>query len=298
MYTGASLTIKAQNQDVLFGQEVQCERIFPDISQKDLLKDTLQRFGIICQTDNTNKTITFASFKDIVRNLPIAKDWTGKCVNQGKTNTFNLGSYAQVNYLKYKTDDAITDGYADDKINVANKNLQANIDLFTSQFAPSLNSPYIGGFTAQILKIDQSQEGTDFTISTSPRILVDNKVDLFTTGQGQSVTFTDGTNSRVVNDVISCPYFYKPNGQFSLMWSDQGSQNGLRTLYYKELERILKNTKKTVRYFMLTPRDIAELNLLIPVYVEQDSAYFYINKIDNWIKGQACKVELVKLGEV
>lgn len=298
MYAGATLSIKAQNQKVLFGQEVQCERIFPDISQKDFLKDTLQRFGIICQTDNTSKTVTFASFKDIVRNIPNAKDWTLKCVNQGQQNTFSLGSYAQINYLKYKTDDAITDGYADDNIPVNNKNLQANIDLFTSQFAPSLNSPYIGGYTAQILKIDPTQEGTEFTISTSPRILVDNKVNLFNVGGGVTVDYVDGVGRITVNDVISCPYFYKNNGAFSLMWSDQGSQKGLRTLYYRELERILKNTKKTVRYFLLTPRDIAELDLLIPVYLEQDNAYFYINKIDSWIKGQAVKVELVKLGEI
>jgi hypothetical protein len=50
------------------------------------------------------------------------------------------------------------------------------------------------------------------------------------------------------------------------------------------------------RYFMLSPRDILELDLLIPVYLEQDGAYYYINKIDSWRKGQPVKVELVKLG--
>jgi hypothetical protein len=51
-----------------------------------------------------------------------------------------------------------------------------------------------------------------------------------------------------------------------------------------------------VRYFLLSPRDILELDLMVPVYLEQDSAYYYINKIDAWRKGQATKVELVKLG--
>ncbi len=60
IYEGASFfTVQSQNQDVQFGQTAQCERIFPDISQKDLLKDTLQRFGIICQTDNANRTVGF-----------------------------------------------------------------------------------------------------------------------------------------------------------------------------------------------------------------------------------------------
>lgn len=80
MPAGSELTIIADNHDVLYGQQVQCERIFPDITQKDLLKDTLQRFGIICQTNSTNRVVTFSSFRDIVENIPRALNWTGKAV--------------------------------------------------------------------------------------------------------------------------------------------------------------------------------------------------------------------------
>jgi hypothetical protein len=81
-------------------------RIFPDISQKELLKDTLQRFGIICQTDSTSRTVSFNSFRDIVNNIPIAK--TGPVsVDQDKQITFQLGNYAQGNHLQYKTDENV-----------------------------------------------------------------------------------------------------------------------------------------------------------------------------------------------
>jgi hypothetical protein len=98
---GAKFTVTNKISEMQFGQNVQCERIFPDISQKDLLKDTLQRFGIICQTDNTARIVSFNSFRDIVNNIPVAKNWTNKCVDQGKQITFQLGNYAQVNYLQY-----------------------------------------------------------------------------------------------------------------------------------------------------------------------------------------------------
>ena len=97
--SGAVFSVQNKVQDVQYGQVVQCERIFPDIAQKDLLKDTLQRFGIICQTDNTSKTVSFNSFRDIVNNIAITKDWSGKCLNQGKQVGFQLGNYAQVNYM-------------------------------------------------------------------------------------------------------------------------------------------------------------------------------------------------------
>ncbi|WP_295711011.1 hypothetical protein [Mucilaginibacter sp.] len=301
IYAGATFAVTTQNQKVLYGQDIQCERIFPDISQKDLLKDVLQRFGIICQTDNTTRTINFASFKDIVGNMPVAKNWTSKCLDQGKTVSFQLGGYAQVNNMKYKTDDnVLPKGFADSQIKVADKTLPATADLFESQFAPTLNRPYIGGTIAQIKMIDDTSDSNDFSIGVTPRILIDYKLPL----GGRTIKFTDGdaANDKFVNEYISVPYFYKPDGAYNLSFADMpGVGNGktlpgLKTLYYPELEKILQQTKKVVRYFLLTPLDILKLDLLIPIYLEQDSCYYYINKIDSWRQGQPTKVELVKLG--
>lgn len=123
---GASLSFVPTNQNVLYTQQVQCERIFPDVSQKDLLKDTLQRFGIICQTDTNNKTIHFASLKEIVNNIPNAKDWTQKVVNQGKQVNYQLGNYSQKNWLRYKFDQGVPitvmpQYFADDFITINDK---------------------------------------------------------------------------------------------------------------------------------------------------------------------------------
>jgi hypothetical protein len=291
-----TLTITAKDNNILYNQDVQCERIFPDITQKDLLKDALQRFGIICQSNNTTRMITFSSFRDIVNNIPAAYNWTQKCLDQGKTISFQLGNYAQVNTLTYKDDDAITDKkFGNSQIDISDKTLPLTTALVESQFAPTLNRPYIGGSIAQILKVDTANDdtATDFSINTQPRILIDQKINLQNMEGKPSITFIDGESTPVViNDTISVPYFYKPDADInmSLLWED------LRKAYYPELEKILRQTKKVVRYFLLTPRDILELNLLIPVYLEQDSCYYYINKIDSWRKGQPTKVELVKLG--
>jgi hypothetical protein len=299
IYQGATFTVQSQNQNVQFGQPIQCERIFPDISQKDLLKDTLQRFGIICQTDNATKTVSFNSLKDIINNIPIAKDWSSKCLNQGKQVNYKLGNYAQVNYMKYKEDEHVLPlNFANAQINVNDTTLAATADLFQSQFAPTLNRPYFTGTIAQIQMIDNTSDSSDFSISVSPRILIDQKTRL---PQGKPVTFTDGTRNVVINDTISTPYFYKPDGAYNLCFGDMpGTTNvplpGLKTKYYPELQKVLSQTKKVVRYLLLTPRDTLELDLLIPIYLQQDSTYYYINKIDSWRKGQPCKVELVKLG--
>jgi hypothetical protein len=290
-YSGSTFTITEKQGTVLLGQQIQCERIFPDISQKDLLKDTLQRFGIICQTDTTRRQITLASFRDIVNNIPQAKDWTSKCLDQGKTITFQLGGYAQTNFLKYKEDDNILPkNMADGQILVQDKTLPATGTLFESQFAPTLNRPYIDGTIAQIKKVDTSTDANavDFSISTQPRLLIHDTIKL---NDSTKVKFIDGTGAnQIVNDTLCVPYFDKGSTKTSLMFER------LRQQYYPELEKILHHSKKVVRWFLLTPRDILELDLLIPVYLQQDGAYYYINKIDSWRKGQATKVELVKLG--
>lgn len=299
MAAGASVNITVDQKEVEYTQLVQCERIFPDISQKDFLKDILQRFGIVCQTDNAARTICFNSFRDIVQNIPLAKDWTAKCLDQGKSISFQLGDYSQVNYLRCKEDDGVLPNqFADDHIDIKDATLPATGDLFTSQFAPTLNRPYTGGTAAQILKVDQTSDSFDFSIGTQARLLVDQKVKV------QSLKFTDGNTANditIQNDVISVPYFYKPGGAYNLCFNDQpvtgsNKQPGLKTVYYPEIRKILTQTKKVVRYFILNPRDILELDLLIPVYLQQDNCYYYINKIDSWRKGQPTKVELVKLG--
>jgi hypothetical protein len=172
-----------------------------------------------------------------------------------------------------------------------------------SIFGPSLNRPYYGGTIAQIKMADAATSATPaFTIGVQPRLLVDQKIDLRQLGN-KTVIFVDGSGAQqVVNDYLSVPYFYKPDGQYNLCWGDMPSTvtgqplPGLKNTYYTALQKILQNTKVLVRYFLLTPRDIAEINLLIPVYLQQHNAWFYINKIDSWRKGQPTKVELVRLG--
>lgn len=310
MRSGALFEFQSSEKQVLYQQMIQCERILPDVSQKDFLKDTLQRFGILCQCDNINKKITFASFKDIVANIPNAIDWSEKMVDQGKQVYFKLGNYNQINWMRYQPEDSILLNllpryFADDKIIIDDQTLNTASpisDLFMSIYAPSINVPYKGGTIAQILKIDRTTTGIDFAISTQPRLLVDQKYTLKqkADGTGEKITFTavdggGGSDDVVISDVISTPYFYKGDGQYNLCYCDKGGQAGLRKIYYPEVEHILQRTKKIVRYFKLTPQDIKDLDFLTPVYLRQDSGYFYINKIDSWTKGVPVKVELVRL---
>lgn len=285
IYGGAKISFTNNKSNVVYGQHVQAERIFPDITQKDLLKDTFQKFGIICSTDNYNRKITFATFADIVSNIPIAHDWSQKVVDQGKSVTFKLGDYAQNNYMIYKEDDAINPLKGKATIVIKDQSLPFETTLIESVFAPTNGRIYFGGTCPQIIKIDITDDTKEFKIKTSPRILIDRKFNLLDIDK--TITLTDGITTRILNGEVSIPYFDELEESLSFDY--------LKKHYYHELEQVLTQTKKIVRYFMLSAIDIANLNLLTPIYLTQESAYFYISSIENYVKGKQTKVTLIRL---
>lgn len=313
-YKDATFSIVTNEQLVLWQQPIQCERILPAVGQLDFLKDTLQRFGLLLISDPNSGTIIFTSFKTVVANKPIARDWSDKCKDMGVQISYQLGDYSQVNWLRYQHDDSIPLSYqrryfADDSIAIADKTLNPNTpvsDLFTSIFSTSINSPYIGGTIAQIS--DPTSTET-FSVGGQPRLLVDQKLNLLNAGAGGAsitVTFSDNdagfeTETIPINDVISVPFFYKPDAPdlspaaSHLSWSDKGGMPGLRSTYYGELTDILTATKKVTRYFYLNPADVVDFDFTIPIYLRQDGCYYYVSKIDSWVKGQVCKVDLIRL---
>lgn len=316
----ASFSIVTNEKLVLWKQPIQCERILPDIAQLDLLKTTLQKFGLILISDPNNGEIVFTSLKTIVNNIPIAKDWSDKCKDMGRQINFKLGNYCQVNYLRYQFDDTIPLNYmpkyfADDNIPIADRTLnptQPTQTLFQSIWSPSINVPYIGGSIAQISSPTNTDE---FSVGGQPRLLIDQKLNILNTGR--NVIFSDNdpgfeTETIAINDVISVPYFYKPDAPdlspaaSHLCWNDKPGNGvhftgapivspGLKSTYLSELTGVLTQTKKVTRYFYLTPLDILEMDFTVPVYLRQDGCYYYISKVDSWVKGQVCKVDLVKI---
>jgi len=317
---GATLNIVTSEKTVLWSQLIQCERILPNVGQIDFLKDTLQTFGLILISNPNNSKIIFTSFKTVVNNIPNALDWSTKLKDVGKQNNFRLDNYCQVNYLRYQYDSSIPINnmpmyFADDSIPIDDKTLNPNQitqTLFQSIYSPSINVPYIGGTMTQI---SSPTDTSEFAVGGQPRILIDQKVDLSSAGTGGNsltVIFSDGdpgfeTETIAINDVISVPYFYKidapnlgNNAASHLAWKDMpGLGNsvlkGLKSTYYTEFINILKKTKVIIGFFMLTPADIQDFDFRIPIFVYQFGGYFYVNKIDSWVKGIPTKVELIRL---
>jgi hypothetical protein len=66
-------------------------------------------------------------------------------------------------------------------------------------------------------------------------------------------------------------------------------------LNYAGLSRMLTKTNLRRCKFNLPVYEVAGLKHYIPIYLSQYKAYFYVNKINNYIPGKLCIIDLIKL---
>jgi hypothetical protein len=65
--------------------------------------------------------------------------------------------------------------------------------------------------------------------------------------------------------------------------------------YYKTYAAAIRKPKLVKENFLLDPEDIAGFDFEIPVYLKQYGQYFFVKKINNYISGKTCLVELLRL---
>lgn len=276
-----------------FGSEVSIQKSLPDISIKDFLKSWMYRYCLLVQTDNANKTVTFRSFDDVQKNIPKAKDWSDK-IDEGEQDSveFNIGSYAQQNWFRYKSDSNVTDSYGDGVILINDKTLDLTKDILTMPFAASLTTTKLIDIkTALIQKIDPTNTDTqgnvipDFRISTEPRIL---RIYKHTFDVNDPVKFFHNGDQSELNENIPFAYFSLA-GRNGLDFTDIIEKR------YAQLKRTLNQTKKVTPKLLLNALDMADFDHFTPVFISKYGFYFYVNKVDSYIEGEKTKVELIRL---
>jgi hypothetical protein len=65
--------------------------------------------------------------------------------------------------------------------------------------------------------------------------------------------------------------------------------------YYASLSRLLTKVNLRKAKFNLPVYEVAGLKHYIPIYLSQYKAYFYVNKINNYVPGKLCTIDLIKL---
>lgn len=262
-------------EDISIGMSV--EKNIPDITALSLLKDYMQRYFLTPVVDNINKTVYFRSFDELYTNIPNARDWTRKFINDSREDSFALSNYAQNNNLLWVEDQEKTG--VDGIITINNQNLSVTKDIITSIFASSgKKTGVLGGQTIAQIKLYSTSPLPNF--GTDPDVNVKTRVLRLVRLNG-TYGFEDTTSTTYTNLGIQSGLFY--NWQYYLDNFGQG------------LLKMLDRCRVVSRNAVLSPLDVKDFDFFTPVYDQNDGRYYYVNQISNFIPGQKVKINLIRL---
>jgi len=297
-YIYYSITITdIENAVIGYGSDVVPHLHLPDMTQTELIKTICNMFGLIPETIPHERKILFWNYLDLYDNVSRARDWSDFLSEIESETEYKFGDYAKNNYLNYKeSDDVITDNgkgtividdntLADEKdvINLSVSTCDEVIvltDENTSRLAlnkyDNKDNEYVQNdkVDSRIVFISRSE--------TSPASVKTFRISDAVDGAGvPSGNFYSTTDPKIASS-------------FEISFPQLIGSTGYR-FGYAGLSRLLTKTNIRKAKFNLPVYEVAGLKHYIPIFLRQYKAYFYVNKISNYVSGKLCNVELIKL---
>ena len=273
---------------------------------KELVQTFIQSFGVLVDVveapnvsqDGIIGTVRLYSFDELYRRRDAGQyvDWSRKLVINNERNVgFSLANYAQRNIIQLtdNTDDGTHDAGS---FSVANRTLTSEKTLFTIAAEAGrdivdrtiVNQPG-NPITARPLAVVPTLEPSFETDEDTGRT-----VGVTLTYKGCKVHLLRINEEVVFNlEINNYDKFNVPSYPFPQ--SVTVTMQELIDRYYTPVKRLMANARTISAYFNLSTLDIAQLDLLTPVWLKPYGCFFYISKIDNFVAGQPTKVELVKM---
>jgi hypothetical protein len=276
-----------------YGSAVNPVDHLPNLTQIDFIKLICNLFGLVPEVKPRDHTIRFWNYSELYDNLPLARDWSAFLSQRDDEVEFKFGDYAQSNYLKYKqSEDVILD------------NGKGNLPVEDETLPEEKDIVQLGVSTTDEVRVMI----TNFPVDIS-RIAF-NKWD----DTDADYDAADTIDARIVyidrvRSLASPPYektlvleYYDPVGG----WQTVDINSPLKACslpisfsnliaYYAYVSRMLTKTNLRRAKFNLPVYEVAGLRHNVPVYLSQYKAYFYVNKISNYVPGRLCTVDLIRL---
>jgi hypothetical protein len=260
--------------------------LLPDVTVGSYLKTLAQLFCCSIIVDENKKEVEFFMLKDIYSNSQKQLDWTDKLVNiEASTWNTRATNYGQASIFKFANEENAGEAgqtiIAVDDTTLVESKVVIEIPYSSSNDVQRWTNIPTAVYIALIKRI-----GSDYKISGNDKVHICNTY----TYQGNLGTLSykrkDGVTlyTRTTNQTIG----------YSLSFTGITFDKAINS-YYKYLIYLLNNYKELNCFMILSANDIANINYRLPIYLQQYSALFYLQKINDWSEGKPTKVELLKL---
>ena len=257
------------------GSVINIAQQLPPIDRATFVKSICNFFGLIPDYDAFSNTLRLWGINRLLKNQPIAKDWSKYLSDDGELE-FTM-DYAQRNHIKWsEIEDASEPGVT---IFVDDQTLDRDKNLLILPFGGCDEVVHggermarIGWFRTRIDSYDYDEEE-----SIEPRLVL---------AQGMS-------RGTLYKDSVSPYSLYLVPSESNR--KARAINIGLAVGYNDAIIRMLRSTKKLSLKFDLPAIEVASLDHSIPVYLEQYQSNFFVKRVSNWIDGELCNVELIRL---
>jgi hypothetical protein len=281
--TWISFIDKYNSQTINFLEELK------GLSMRDFMNEIVWRFGLTLFKDKYTNVYGFKTLSEITD--------TDNAIVWGSVNGVNnkyvgkvsekyiFGSYAQYNYFRYKYNDDKAN-YNDGFLKIDNQNLDDSKTAIQSKiFSPELANSDSLGFTTKVYKlwdkeVKDDQSAVKYKDLTNRFYFIKSKNKTFspaiTIGSLQLTTSTTVTSAPVEN--------------FTGLSFNQIIYNK-----YGDIQKLLNKSKVVIFEMNLKDSDVCDIDFSVPYFIEQEGAYFMLNKITNFVPNKSTTVEMVRL---
>lgn len=276
----------SMSKDIPYGAEINPSFAY-DWQQVDVWKDTMNMYCLVMQTNEVTKTIHLNYLNDITTNIKNARNWSDKIVKGGVKVSYDVGGYAQRNYIKYAEDEDVSAGKGDGYFDIDDENLIAEKDLFRLKAAAVEDGLRVYNNHTPTIPF-QTYVGSSFDKKKTRFLLLDK------TSFNLDLKNTVNSDVASVTNVPFC-YFEKSGKNDNLDFQSLIDTN------YSTLTAMFDKYKRVVCQAKLTELDVLDFDFTIPIYVEYNdgntsfSGNYYVNKISNFKRNKTTTLELIRL---
>lgn len=283
---------------IAYGSIVDSRLHLPAMTQIDFVKMVCHLFGLIPDVTPKDKKIRFWNYEELYDNIHLSRDWSAYLSERDDEVEFKFGNYAQNNYLKYKqSQDVITDNgmgtmVIDDETLPEEKDIvQASVST-CDEVRILLNVFPVDTSRIAFNKWNDQDSDYDSNETIDPRVVYidfcrEDTSPLYQKAfwiRETSLPLTPGTFAAPSHEILTPKVAQSLEVSFSNLIA-----------FYANLSRLLTKTNLRRAKFNLPVYEVAGLKHNIPVYLSQYKAYFYVNKVNNYVAGQLCTIDLIKL---
>jgi hypothetical protein len=267
--------------------------LVPDITAGTWIKNMANMFGCVLSVDEENKKLRWKKWEEIYEDTANATDWSKALVNTKNSKWNTRASFGgQASSFRYKDVASLPTDYANYTVAIDDTTIQPDATIYQLDWGATATEPkFDATYDAPVIKMF----GTDGKFGQSEnvqRVLYLDKVspapypiNFFLGGR-----FSETNSFLAASAPIPYAYFNNDTKTDQLGWDVH-----LYEKYHRYLGYMWEKYRVLTCEVILNASEIAQLDLLVPVYIDYYKCYFFIVKIQDWTPNKPCKVQLLKL---